>query len=150
MACVMTPMVLDFPNARPRAAAFGRKLSFAIAASTACLRSGLTFAVPLMMRDTVAMETPASFATISNVGGASVIVTAARALPLLALPLLTLLVFEARFFIASSCFQRRHQVTLQLFERASLGLRHQRHYEHQRRGGEQSEYQKRSAGAQRR
>src|SRR5688500_1146338 len=99
MACVITPIVLDFPRARPRAAAFGRKLSLAIAASTACLRSALTFAVPLMMRDTVAMDTPASFATISNVGGASVTVIVARVLPLLALPLLTLPLFEARFFI---------------------------------------------------
>src|SRR5262245_16157943 len=115
MACVITPMVLDFPNAKPRAAALGRKLSFAIAASTACLRSALTFAVPLMMRDTVAMDTPASFATISNVGGASVTVSAARPTPLLAL-----LLFEARFFISGSCFQRRHQVAFQLFEGAAL------------------------------
>src|ERR1044072_2139445 len=127
MACVITPIVLDFPSASPRAAAFGRKLSLAIAASTACLRSALTFAVPLMMRDTVAMETPASFATISRVGGASVTVSVARPAPLLAL------LFEARFFISSSCFQRRHQVALQLFEGASLGSGHQRQYKQQRR-----------------
>src|SRR5687767_10485247 len=119
MACVITPMVLDFPSARPRAAAFGRKLSLAIAASTASLRSALTLAVPLMMRDTVAMDTPASFATISSVGGESVTVTAARVLPLPAL-----LWFAARFFIAGSCFQRRHEIALQLFQRAPLGLRH--------------------------
>jgi hypothetical protein len=46
------------------------------------LRSALTFAVPLMMRDTVAIETPASFATISSVGGESGKAVVARFLAL--------------------------------------------------------------------
>src|SRR5215510_2067036 len=71
MACVTTPMVVDRPIARPRAAGLGRKLCRAIAASTAVLRSALTRAVPLMMRDTVAIETRASRAIISSVGGES-------------------------------------------------------------------------------
>src|SRR5687768_7572081 len=90
----MTPMVLDLPSAKPRAAAFGLKLSLAMAASTAFLRSALTLAVPLMMRDTVAIDTPASFATISNVGGVPVVATDVRTLPTL-----TLLLFEARLLI---------------------------------------------------
>src|ERR1700681_2277229 len=60
-------MVSVLPRASPRAAAFGRKSNFAMAASTACLRSSLTLTVPLMIRDTVLAETPASRATIRNV-----------------------------------------------------------------------------------
>ncbi|GFE78805.1 hypothetical protein GCM10011487_08050 [Steroidobacter agaridevorans] len=59
-----------------------------MAASTASLRSGLTFAVPLMMRDTVAIDTPASFATISSVGGESGKAVVARFLALLSARLL--------------------------------------------------------------
>src|ERR1700730_12329191 len=60
-------MVNVLPRASPRAAAFGRKSNFAIAASTACLRPLLTLTVPLMIRDTVLAETPASRATILSV-----------------------------------------------------------------------------------
>src|SRR5882724_7260267 len=60
-------MVSVLPRASPRAAAFGRKSNFAIAASTACLRPLLTLTVPLMIRDTVLAETPASRATILSV-----------------------------------------------------------------------------------
>src|SRR6202795_2458049 len=60
-------MVSVLPRASPRAAAFGRKSNFTIAASTACLRPWLTFTVPLMIRDTVLAETPASRATILRV-----------------------------------------------------------------------------------
>src|SRR5262245_37019350 len=65
----MTPMVVDLPIAKPRAAGFGRKLYLAMAASTALLRSALTCAVPLMMRDTVLIDTPAARATTCSVGG---------------------------------------------------------------------------------
>src|SRR6202795_3210132 len=60
-------MVNVLPRASPRAAAFGRKSNFVIAASTACLRPLLTLTVPLMIRDTVLAETPASRATILSV-----------------------------------------------------------------------------------
>src|SRR5712675_2346462 len=60
-------MVSVLPRASPRAAAFGRKSNFAMAASTACLRPLLTLTVPLMIRDTVLAETPASRATILSV-----------------------------------------------------------------------------------
>src|SRR5277367_6557004 len=60
-------MVSVLPRASPRAAAFGRKLNFTIAASTACLRPPLTLTVPLMIRETVLAETPASRATIRSV-----------------------------------------------------------------------------------
>src|ERR1700733_2753779 len=60
-------MVSVLPRASPRAEAFGRKLNFAMAASTACLRPLLTLTVPLMIRDTVLAETPASRATIRSV-----------------------------------------------------------------------------------
>src|SRR5712664_2829448 len=60
-------MVNVLPRASPRAAAFGRKSNFAIAASTACLRPLLTLTVPLIIRDTVLAETPASRATILRV-----------------------------------------------------------------------------------
>src|SRR5258708_37923592 len=60
-------MVDVFPSARPRAAAFGRKSNFTMAASTACLSPWLTLTVPLMIRDTVLAETPASRATILSV-----------------------------------------------------------------------------------
>src|SRR6266849_5885501 len=60
-------MVSVLPSASPRAAAFGRKLNFTMAASTACLRPPLTLTVPLMIRDTVLAETPASRATILRV-----------------------------------------------------------------------------------
>src|SRR5580692_9984585 len=67
MACATTPMVRVLPRASPRAAAFGRKSNFTMAASTACLRPLLTLTVPLMIRDTVLAETPASRATIRSV-----------------------------------------------------------------------------------
>src|ERR1700733_7135839 len=67
MACATTPMVEVFPRARPRAAALGLKSNLTMAASTACLRPSLTLTVPLMMRDTVLADTPASRATIFNV-----------------------------------------------------------------------------------
>src|SRR5580704_10197630 len=60
-------MVSVRPRASPRAEAFGRKSNFAMAASTACLRPLLTLTVPLMIRDTVLAETPASRATIRSV-----------------------------------------------------------------------------------
>src|ERR1700676_1229359 len=60
-------MVNVLPRASPRAEAFGRKSNFAMAASTACLRALLTLTVPLMIRDTVLAETPASRATILSV-----------------------------------------------------------------------------------
>src|SRR5260370_25056962 len=60
-------MVDVLPRARPRAAALGRKSNLAMAASTACFRPSLTFTVPLMIRDTVLAETPASRATIRRV-----------------------------------------------------------------------------------
>src|SRR5258706_13975328 len=60
-------MVSVLPRASPRAAAFGRKSNLAMAASTACLRPLLTLTVPLMIRDTVLAETPASRATIRSV-----------------------------------------------------------------------------------
>src|ERR1700675_4677672 len=60
-------MVSDLPRASPRAAAFGRKSNLAMAASTACFRPPLTLTVPLMIRDTVLAETPASRATIRSV-----------------------------------------------------------------------------------
>src|SRR5580704_14216244 len=60
-------MVSVLPRASPRADAFGRKSNFAMAASTACLRPLLTLTVPLMIRDTVLAETPASRATIRSV-----------------------------------------------------------------------------------
>src|SRR5713226_8596509 len=60
-------MVNVLPRASPRAAALGRKSNLAIAASTACLRPLLTLTVPLMIRDTVLAETPASRATILSV-----------------------------------------------------------------------------------
>src|SRR6202795_5357431 len=60
-------MVSVLPRASPRAAAFGRKSNFAMAASTACLRRWLTLTLPLMIRDTVLAETPASRATILSV-----------------------------------------------------------------------------------
>src|ERR1700733_4183947 len=60
-------MVDVLPRAKPRAAAFGRKSNFVMAASTACLRPWLTLTVPLMIRDTVLADTPASRATILSV-----------------------------------------------------------------------------------
>src|SRR5580658_1709738 len=60
-------MVSVRPRASPRAEAFGRKSNLAMAASTACLRPLLTLTVPLMIRDTVLAETPASRATIRRV-----------------------------------------------------------------------------------
>src|SRR5271154_160541 len=60
-------MVSVRPRASPRAEAFGRKSNFTMAASTACLRPLLTLTVPLMIRDTVLAETPASRATIRSV-----------------------------------------------------------------------------------
>src|SRR5580698_2017538 len=60
-------MVNVLPRASPRAEAFGRKSNFAMAASTACFRPLLTLTVPLMIRDTVLAETPASRATIRSV-----------------------------------------------------------------------------------
>src|ERR1700720_1742814 len=60
-------MVEVLPSASPRAAALGRKLNFAIAASTERFSPALTLTVPLMMRDTVLAETPASRATMRKV-----------------------------------------------------------------------------------
>src|SRR3569833_1514423 len=60
-------MVSVLPSASPRAAALGRKSYFAMAASTACFRPSLTFTVPLMIRETVLADTPASRATILKV-----------------------------------------------------------------------------------
>src|SRR5450631_1934007 len=60
-------MVDVLPRASPRAAAFGRKSNFRMAASTACLSPLLTLTVPLMIRDTVLADTPASRATILKV-----------------------------------------------------------------------------------
>src|SRR5260370_17956213 len=60
-------MVGFLPRASPCAAGFGRKSNLAMAASTACLRPLLTLTVPLMIRDTVLAETPASHATIRSV-----------------------------------------------------------------------------------
>src|SRR5450631_1030961 len=60
-------MVDVLPRASPRAAAFGRKSNFRMAASTACLSPLLTLTVPLMIRETVLADTPASRATILKV-----------------------------------------------------------------------------------
>src|SRR3954454_13514801 len=60
-------MVSVLPSARPRAAAFGLKSNLAMAASTAFFRPSLTLTVPLMIRDTVLAETPASRATMRKV-----------------------------------------------------------------------------------
>src|SRR5277367_3711823 len=59
------------PLARPSSLAwrFGRYFKAEIAASTASLVTEETFAEPFMTRDTVAVETPASFAMSLIVGG---------------------------------------------------------------------------------
>src|SRR5258706_1944930 len=107
-------MVNVLPSARPRAAAFGRKLNFAMAVSTARRSSSLTFTVRLMMREAVLAETPASRATIFSV-------TELRGRgPRLPRTLLgTFLDFS---FIASSR-RRPQQRALQLLECPALGLR---------------------------
>src|SRR5260221_9045491 len=109
-----TPMVNVLPSARPRAAAFGQRLNFAMAASTARRSSSLTSTVRLMMREAVLAETPASRATIFSV-------TEFRGRgPRLPRTLLgTLLDFS---FIASSCW-RPQQRTFKLLECPALGLR---------------------------
>ena len=60
-------MVRVRPSARPRAAASGLKSYLAMAFSTAFFSASLTLAVPLMMRETVLGDTPASCAITRSV-----------------------------------------------------------------------------------
>ena len=53
-----------------RAARFGTYPVCSIARSTASRSSGSTFRMPFTTLDTVARDTPATFATCSSVGGA--------------------------------------------------------------------------------
>src|SRR6202035_5746310 len=124
-------MVSVLPRASPRAAAFGRKSNFMIAASTACLRPLLTFTVPLMIRDTVLAETPASRATILRVPDRR-----GRG------PLLPGVATEVDFDFISlpAVFDGAGSLRknpLQFLERLSLGLRRQQHDEKQAGGGKQ-------------
>src|ERR1700675_790038 len=152
-------MVSVLPRASPRAAAFGRKSNFAMAASTACLRRWLTLTLPLMIRDTVLAETPASRATILSVAD-----WRGRG------PLLPGVGAGGNFdFISPSAVcavikSRFHRYPLrphsggksrlglcenpfQFLERLTLGLGRQHHDEQEAGGGEQSKGEKRARGA---
>jgi len=59
----MTAITCERRDARVRAAALGRKLSSAIAASTRSTLAGLTRAAPVSTLETVGTETPARAAT---------------------------------------------------------------------------------------
>src|SRR5258706_6875185 len=107
-------MVRVGPSARPGAAALGRKLTLAMAASTARRSSSLTFTVRLMMREAVLAETPASRATIFRV-------TELRGrgprLPR------TLFGTDLDFSFMASSRTGPQQRAFQLLERPALGLR---------------------------
>src|SRR5882672_9166561 len=136
-------MVEVLPSARPRAAAFGLKSNLTMAASTACLSPWLTLTVPLMIRDTVLAETPASRATIRRVAD-----WRGRG------PLLPGMGAEGYFdFISSSavCLVAKNlfgprEHSFQFLKRLAFGFWSQHHHEHETGGGKQSIGEKGAGG----
>src|SRR5580692_545390 len=134
-------MVSVLPRASPRAEAFGRKSNFAMAASTACLRPLLTLTVPLMIRDTVLAETPASRATIRSVAdwrGRGPLLPGVGAVERLDFILKPISLSALHARSRGQRLFRRRENSFQFLECLSLRLGGQHHDEQEAGGGHQS------------